>query len=87
MKFDRQLNRQVPRLFSPENAIHKRGRATIGVHVVRPVGKQTAFSDEDRYLIDRRDVVSRRQRYNCLAMAVHKIVRHRDEAASRLARK
>jgi hypothetical protein len=59
VKFDRQLNRQVRRLFAAENAMDIGRRAAKYVQHVGSVGKQTAVFNIYSVPINRRDIVSR----------------------------
>ena len=47
VELGRRLNRKVSRLLTLKNAVDVAGRAPVLIDVIRPIGDQTAASDEE----------------------------------------
>ena len=76
---------EIARLLAAQNAIDISRGATKGVYQVESVVEQTAVSGKNKYVIDRRYVVSGCRRYDRRAMRDREYIRHDNKAASRLA--
>ena len=77
------LHRQVGRLLALEDAIDIAGCALVLVNLIRPVRDQAAGGDEERFEVDRGQLVPGRQRDDQIAMKICRPARRHDEAAIR----
>ena len=72
--FRRQLHRKLRRLCATENVIDVARTAVKYIFEVSSVGEQTAISGDNRCLVDRRNIISRCQRYDERAVDFDEIV-------------
>src|SRR5262249_25029427 len=86
-KLDRDLHRKLGWLCAMEDAIDISGSTAKDVHVVWPVGKQSAFSSKDSVNIHRRYIVSGRCRNNWFSVGHQKSIRDDNQSTSRPAPK
>src|SRR5262245_44299580 len=72
------LDRQIGWPFTFENAIDVAGGAPELIDEIRPIGDQAAGVDEDTIVVDRRQLVVRRQFDDGVAMTAHSAAAGRD---------
>src|SRR5215470_2671053 len=66
--FHRHLHRKLRLLGASQDIVQKAGRTAKILLEVCAIGNKTAVAGEDRWPIDRRQMVPRRQRYGCRAV-------------------